>query len=339
MIYCKKVFHKERKNEIIEISDKNRTQRKEGGYCMKPTLVILAAGMGSRYGGLKQIDPIDEQGHKIIDFSIYDAKRAGFGKVVFIIKKEHEADFRSCVGDAISKHMEVDYVFQDLTDVPKDFAIPQGRVKPWGTTHALLCCKDIVKEPFAVINADDYYGKNAYVTLAEFLKQQEERKDLPVYAMVGYQLKNTLTDKGSVARGLCMRDEQDYLTEIVERTKIIKTQDGAAFTEDDGASYTSVSVDTLVSMNMWAFYPDVFPLMEEAMGEFFKEKVADNPMKAECLIPTEVGGLLEKKKAAVKVLSSSDRWFGVTYQEDKPMVKESIKQLKDSGLYPTYLWE
>ena len=327
------------KNEIIEISDKNRTQMKGGGYCMKPTLVILAAGMGSRYGGLKQIDPIDEQGHKIIDFSIYDAKRAGFGKVVFIIKKEHEEDFRSCVGDAISKHMEVDYVFQDLTDVPKDFAIPEGRVKPWGTTHALLCCKDVVKEPFAVINADDYYGKNAYVTLAEFLKQQEERKDLPVYAMVGYQLKNTLTDKGSVARGLCMRDDQDYLTEIVERTKIIKTQDGAAFTEDDGVSYTPVSVDTLVSMNMWAFYPDIFPLMEEAMEQFFKEKVGHNPMKAECLIPTEVGGLLEKKKAAVKVLSSTDRWFGVTYQEDKPMVKEAIQQLKDSNLYPEYLWK
>lgn len=306
---------------------------------MKPTLVILAAGMGSRYGGLKQIDPIDEQGHKIIDFSIYDAKRAGFGKVVFIIKKEHEEDFRSCVGDAISKHMEVDYVFQDLTDVPKDFAIPEGRVKPWGTTHALLCCKDVVKEPFAVINADDYYGKNAYVTLAEFLKQQEERKDLPVYAMVGYQLKNTLTDKGSVARGLCMTDDQEYLTEIVERTKIIKTKEGAAFTEDDGVSYTPVSVDTLVSMNMWAFYPDIFPLMEEAMEQFFKEKVGHNPMKAECLIPTEMGGLLEKKKAAVKVLSSTDRWFGVTYQEDKPMVKEAIQQLKDSNLYPEYLWK
>lgn len=308
---------------------------------MKPTLVILAAGMGSRYGGLKQIDPIDDQGHKIIDFSIYDAKRAGFGKVVFIIKKEHEADFRSCVGDAISKHMEVDYVFQDLSEVPGSFQIPEGRVKPWGTTHALLCCKEAVKEPFAVINADDYYGKNAYVTLAGFLGEYEKREDKekPIYAMVGYQLKNTLTDKGSVARGLCMTDEENNLTEIVERTKIVKTKTGAAYTEDEGVSYTEVSVDTLVSMNMWAFYPDIFPLMEEAMGRFFEEKVEQNPLKAECLIPTEIGGLLEKNKACVKVLSSTDRWFGVTYQEDKPMVKASIQELKDDGLYPEKLWD
>ena len=308
---------------------------------MKPTLVILAAGMGSRYGGLKQIDPIDDQGHKIIDFSIYDAKQAGFGKVVFIIKREHEADFRSLVGDAISKHMEVDYVFQDLLDVPENFHIPEGRVKPWGTTHALMCCKEAVKEPFAVINADDYYGKNAYVTLAEFLKtyKKRENQDKPVYAMVGYQLKNTLTDKGSVARGLCMTDEENNLTEIVERTKIIKTETGAAYTEDEGVTYTEVSVDTLVSMNMWAFYPDIFPMMEKAMESFFREKVDKNPLKAECLIPTEIGGLLEKDQLCIKVLSSTDCWFGVTYQEDKPMVKASLQKLKEQGLYPEKLWE
>ena len=307
---------------------------------MKPTLVILAAGMGSRYGGLKQIDPIDDQGHKIIDFSIYDAKQAGFGKVVFIIKKEHEADFRSLVGDAVSKYMEVDYVFQDLLDVPADFHIPEGRVKPWGTTHALMCCKEAVKEPFAVINADDYYGKNAYVTLAEFLKTHEKRegRDKPVYAMVGYQLKNTLTDKGSVARGLCMTNAENDLTEIVERTKIIKTETGAAYTEDEGATYTEVSVDTLVSMNMWAFYPDIFPLMEKAMESFFMEKVEKNPLKAECLIPTEIGGLLEREQLCIKVLSSTDCWFGVTYQEDKPMVKASLQKLKDQGHYPEKLW-
>ena len=308
---------------------------------MKPTLVILAAGMGSRYGGLKQIDPIDDMGHKIIDFSIYDAKRAGFGKVVFIIKKEHEEDFRTCVGDAVSKHMEVDYVFQDLQNVPEGFVMDPERVKPWGTTHALMCCKEAVKEPFAVINADDYYGKSAYQTLVQFLKENEKREtaSIPIYGMVGYQLKNTLTDKGSVARGLCMRDEEDYLTEIVERTKIVKTMEGAAYTEDDGATYTEVSLDTLVSMNMWAFYPDIFPLMEEAMNEFFKTKTAENPLKSECLIPTEIGGLLEKGKAKVKVLSSTDRWFGVTYQEDKPMVKSSIQNLKEEGLYPEKLWE
>ena len=308
---------------------------------MKPTLVILAAGMGSRYGGLKQIDPIDDQGHKIIDFSIYDAKQAGFGKVVFIIKKEHEEDFRACIGDAVSQYMEVEYVFQQLSDVPKDFEIPEGRIKPWGTTHALMCCKDKVKEPFAVINADDYYGKNAYVTLVEFLKAYKEREvtEKPVYAMVGYQLKNTLTDKGSVARGLCMTDQNDNLTEIVERTKIIKTSTGAAYTEDEGATYTEVSGDTLVSMNMWAFYPDIFPLMEEAMEHFFKERVGANPLKAECLIPTEVGGLLGKEQVCIKVLSSTDCWFGVTYQEDKPMVKASIQSLKEDGKYPEKLWE
>ena len=305
----------------------------------KPTLVILAAGMGSRYGGLKQIDPIDESGHKIIDFSIYDAMNAGFGKVVFIIKKEHEADFRACIGDAVSKHIEVEYVFQDMEDVPEWFTIPQGRVKPWGTTHALMCCKNVVKEPFAVINADDYYGKSAYTTLVDFLTTHEEKKDLPGYAMVGYELKNTLTDKGSVARGLCVTDGAGYLMEIVERTKIIKTETGAAYTEDDGETWTPVSVDTLVSMNMWAFYPSIFTQLEAALEDFFASQVEDNPMKAECLIPTEVGRLLENKKAAVQVLSSRDKWFGVTYQEDKPYVKQSIQELKKQGVYPHKLWE
>ena len=304
----------------------------------KPTLVILAAGMGSRYGGLKQIDPIDDAGHKIIDFSIYDALQAGFGKVVFIIKKEHEADFRSCIGDAVSRHIEVEYVFQDLLDVPDGFTVPEGRVKPWGTTHALMCCKEAVKKPFAVINADDYYGKSAYTTLADYLTGHEKQQEMPAYAMVGYQLKNTLTDKGSVARGLCVTDEKGFLTEIVERTRIIRTEDGAAYTEDDGATYTSVSADTLVSMNMWAFYPSIFELFEKAMDRFFAEEVAANPMKAECLIPTEVGKLLEEKKATVEMLSSRDKWFGVTYQEDKPFVKESIQKLKDAGVYPDKLW-
>ena len=305
----------------------------------KPTLVILAAGMGSRYGGLKQIDPIDEQGHKIIDFSIYDAMNAGFGKVVFIIKKEHEADFRSCVGDAVSKYMPVEYVYQDLYDVPEGFTVPEGRVKPWGTTHALMCCKNAVKGPFAVINADDYYGKSAYVTLVEYLTADRVRMAVPEYAMVGYQLKNTLTDKGSVARGCCMTNDEGFLTEIVERTRIIQTETGAAYTEDEGVTYTEVSPDTLVSMNMWAMFPEIFDQFETAMKRFFEEEVEKNPMKSECLIPTEMGRLLEQNKAAVKVLSSTDRWFGVTYQEDRPMVKESIRELKDRGVYPEKLWE
>ena len=303
----------------------------------KPTLVILAAGMGSRYGGLKQIDPIDDEGHKIIDFSIYDALKAGFGKVVFIIKKENEADFRSLVGDPISKHMEVEYVFQDIKDVPEGFVIDPERVKPWGTTHALQCCKGVVNEPFAVINADDYYGRSAYTTLFEFLTGHEDG-DVHPYAMVGYELKNTLTDKGSVARGICVTNEQGFLEDIVERTKIIKTETGAAFTEDDGATYTDVSVDSLVSMNMWAFYPSVFELFDLCLDRFFKEDVAKNPLKAECLIPTEVDKLLKNGQATVEVLSSQDKWFGVTYQEDKPFVKASIAELKEEGLYPKKLW-
>ena len=303
----------------------------------KPTLVILAAGMGSRYGGLKQIDPIDDEGHKIIDFSIYDALRAGFGKVVFIIKKENEADFRSLVGDPISKHMEVEYVFQDIKDVPGGFSMDLERVKPWGTTHALQCCKGVVNEPFAVINADDYYGRSAYVTLYEYLTGHEDGT-IPPYAMVGYELKNTLTDKGSVARGICVTNEQGFLEDIVERTKIVKTETGAAFTEDEGATYTEVSVDSLVSMNMWAFYPSVFKLFEGALNRFFKEDVAKNPLKAECLIPTEVDKLLKGGLATVEVLSSKDKWFGVTYQEDKPFVKAAIAALKEEGLYPKKLW-
>lgn len=303
----------------------------------KPTLVILAAGMGSRYGGLKQIDPIDEEGHKIIDFSIYDAMKAGFGKVVFIIKKENEADFRSCIGDAVSKHMEVEYVFQDIADVPEGFTRDPERVKPWGTTHALQCCREVVKEPFAVINADDYYGRSAYTTLYEYLTAHEDGEFHP-YAMVGYELKNTLTDKGSVARGICITNKQGFLSDIVERTKIIKTETGAAFTEDDGATYEALSPDSLVSMNMWAFYPSIFELFDKALDRFFKEDVAKNPKKAECLIPTEVDRLLKNGQATVEVLSSQDKWFGVTYQEDKPFVKASIAALKEKGLYPAKLW-
>ncbi|MFI3213569.1 MAG: sugar phosphate nucleotidyltransferase [Eubacteriales bacterium] len=302
-----------------------------------PALVILAAGMGSRYGGLKQIDPIDEQGHKIIDFSIYDAMHAGFEKVVFIIKKEHENDFRECIGNAVSKHIAVEYVFQDMLDVPADFQIPEERVKPWGTTHALLCCKEVLNQPFAVINADDYYGKSAYKTLYDYLMAHADDTENN-YAMVGYELGKTLTKTGSVARGCCVINDHGFLTTIKERSKIIQTETGAAYTEDDGETYVPVSVDTLVSMNMWGFYPSVLEEFEKAMHLFFKEAVAKNPLKAECLIPVEMDVLLKNGKASVEVLSSSDRWFGVTYQEDKPVVMASIKELKEKGVYPEKLW-
>lgn len=303
----------------------------------KPVLVILAAGMGSRYGGLKQMDPVDDQGHKIIDFSIYDAKQAGFEKVVFIIKKEIEEDFKKYVGDPISKHMEVEYAFQELDKVPADFAIPEGRVKPWGTTHALMCCKDVVDGPFMVINADDYYGKDGYKVMYNFLTTTEDDEKYR-YAMVGYELGKTLTDKGSVTRGVCERDADGYLTDIVEQKTIIKTETGAAYSEDDGDTFKEIDAKTPVSMNMWGFGASVFDVLGTCMDRFFKEDVVKNPMKAECLIPTEVGNLLKEGKTTVKVLTSADKWFGVTYKEDKPMVVASIKELKDAGAYPEILW-
>lgn len=302
-----------------------------------PTLVILAAGMGSRYGGLKQIDPIDAAGHKIIDFSIYDAIRAGFEKVVFIIKEENLADFKSCIGDAVSQKVEVEYVFQKLENVPADFAIPEGRVKPWGTAHAIACCKDVVKEPFAVINSDDYYGVSAYKSLYDYL-MADKQTDKLAFAMVGYELKNTLTENGSVARGCCEMDADNYLISIDERTKIIKTEDGAAYSKDDGETYIPMSVDTLVSMNMWGFTPEIFAELDKSLDRFFKSEVAGNPLKSECYLPMEVGGMVDAGIATVKVLSSSDKWFGVTYKEDKPFVMESIQALKDAGVYPEKLW-
>ncbi|MCR4650460.1 MAG: nucleotidyltransferase [Lachnospiraceae bacterium] len=301
------------------------------------TLVILAAGMGSRYGGLKQMDPIDGEGHKIIDFSIYDAMKAGFTRVVFIIKREMENDFRELVGDPISKHMKVEYVFQDLNNVPEDFTIPEGRVKPWGTTHALCCCKDVIDGPFMVINADDYYGRDAYNVMYSFLNETAD--EATAYSMVAYELGKTLTEKGSVTRGVCNKNEDNYLTHIVEQKNLVRTADGAAYTDEETGETVSIDIMTPVSMNMWGFKPSVISSFEEALSLFFREKVAPNPMKAECLIPTEMDTLIHSGQATVKVLNSHDRWFGVTYQEDKPFVMAGIKALKDEGLYPKYLWK
>lgn len=302
----------------------------------KPVLVILAAGMGSRYGGLKQMDPVDEEGHKIIDFSIYDAKNAGFEKVVFIIKKEMEADFKELVGNPISRHMEVEYVFQGLDDVPEGFEIPKDRVKPWGTTHAIMRCKDVVKGPFMVINSDDYYGKNGYKVMYDFLKDTAEEEHS--YAMVAYELGKTLTEKGSVTRGVCNTDDKGNLSHIVETKNLVKNGDKAAILQED-ETLTPIDVDTPVSMNMWGFKAGVFEEFDKALDVFFKEKVALDPQKSECLIPTEVDALIKSGKVTVKALNSSDKWFGVTYKEDKPYVVESIKKLKEAGQYPKILWK
>ncbi|MBR1692059.1 MAG: nucleotidyltransferase [Lachnospiraceae bacterium] len=304
----------------------------------KPVLVILAAGMGSRYGGLKQIDPVDSQGNKIIDFSIYDAMQAGFQKVIFIIKREHEQDFRTCIGDAVSKYMEVEYVFQDLENVPANVVIPEGRVKPWGTAHAILCCKDSINGPFAVINADDYYGKSGFQSLYDYLTTHEDDEKYR-YCMVGYELGNTLTENGYVSRGCCEVDENGFLRTIAERTRIIKKETCAAYSEDDGESYVDIPFDMPVSMNMWGFSSSILEELQQAVERFFANEVSENPLKAECYLPIEVGRLIGEGKATVEVLRSGDQWFGVTYKEDKPFVMESIQKLKDAGAYPERLWE
>lgn len=301
-----------------------------------PTLVIMAAGMGSRYGGLKQIDPVDNFGNKIIDFSIYDAIRAGFKKVIFIIKRENLDDFKTCIGDIVKDHIEVEYVFQELTNIPEGFSVPEGRVKPFGTAHAVLSCIDSVDGPFAVINADDFYGKEAFQKIHDYLVSTEDDEKYR-YAMVGYKLINTLTENGSVSRGVCSKDENDFLTDIEEKTKIIKTETGAAYTDND-KDYCDIDKDTIVSMNMWGFSVSFLNELKMAFRKFMEEELDKNPLKAECYLPFVVDDLIKADKATVKVLTSSDKWFGVTYKEDKPFVVESIQALKDKGTYPEKLW-
>lgn len=297
----------------------------------------MAAGMGSRYGGLKQIDPVDAQGNKIIDFSIYDAIRAGFEKVIFIIKRENEEDFRTCVGDIVKNHVQVEYVFQDLNDVPAGFSVPEGREKPWGTAHAVLSCRDVIDGPFAVINADDYYGKEAFQVIYDYLSTHED-DDKYRYAMVGYELGKTLTENGYVSRGVCETDENGFLTDIVERTHIEKKGNGAAYTEN-GTDYTVISLQSTVSMNLWGFTGSIMKELQRAFTKFFVNEVPENPLKAECYLPFVVDSLLQEGKATVQVLTSKDRWFGVTYKEDKPFVMESIAKLKEQGVYPERLWD
>lgn len=303
----------------------------------KPVLVIMAAGMGSRYGGLKQMDPVDENGHIIMDFSIYDAMRAGFEKVVFIIKKENEALFKECVGDRVAKKMQVEYVFQDLHNLPEGYIVPEGREKPWGTGHAVLSCLSAVDGPFAVINADDYYGREAFQIIYDFLTTHQDDEKYQ-YTMVGYYLKNTLTENGHVARGVCIADEEGKLTGITERTRIEKHADGPAYTEDDGETWTKLPEDTIVSMNMWGFTSGILQELNNRFARFLEENLRKNPLKCEYFLPFVVDELLKENKAEVTVLKSPDRWYGVTYKEDKPVVVEAIKNMRSAGLYPQGNW-
>lgn len=291
----------------------------------KPTLVLLAAGMGSRYGGLKQVDPVGPSGETLLDYSIFDALRAGYGRVVFIIRHDIEAQFREVVGRRFEGRVAVDYAFQELNDLPAGFKVPEGRTKPWGTTHAILAAESVVREPFTVINADDYYGRSSFQSMAAHLTSGS-----PDLAMVGFQLKNTLSEHGTVARGICTVGADGYLTSVEELTKIEKTPTGA---RDGDRVFTG---EELVSMNFWGFHQHIFPELRASFTAFLER--AGNELKSECYIPATVNELMRAGKAKVKVLSSRDPWFGVTYREDKPRVVESIARLIQRGDYPAKLW-
>ena len=329
-----------------------KVSKREARTMKKPVLVIMAAGMGSRYGGLKQIDPVDEQGHIIMDFSIYDAVRAGFEEVIFIIKRENEQLFREAIGDRISRTMKVHYAFQELDDLPEGFEVPKERKKPWGTGHAVLSARNLIEGPFAVINADDYYGVEAFQLVYDFLADSQdhagagsaEKKDGPEggkpeeYVMAGYLLKNTLTENGSVARGVCTTDESGNLTSIVERTKIIRTTDeyGAAYLADDGKTWIPVRGDSVVSMNMWGFPYSFMARLQEGFPRFLEKELAGNPAGCEYFLPFRVNDLMEEGRAKVKVLTVHDVWHGVTYAEDKQEVVEAMRKLKEAGVYQDF---
>ena len=298
----------------------------------KATLVIMAAGLGSRFGGgIKQLEPVGPNGEIIMDYSIYDALEAGFDKVVFIIRKDLEKDFKEVIGNRIEKTVEVEYVFQETEDIPEPYKTQyKERKKPWGTGQAILCAKNVVNEPFLVINADDYYGKEAYVEAYKYLTQNSAENDKIHISMVGFVLGNTLSENGGVTRGICKTDEDEMLVDIVETKNIVKTESGVAIREENGD--IAVDANSPVSMNMWGLHPEFFDVLEQGFVEFLT-KNADNYLKAEYLLPTIIGELLHDAKAEVKVLKSYDKWFGVTYREDKEAVVASVKALVDVGLY------
>ncbi len=309
----------------------------------KPVLVVMAAGMGSRYGGLKQIDPITPEGDKIIDFSVYDAYRAGFEKVIFIIKRENRKDFEEAVSARMSNRIKVEYAYQDLSDIPSGCTVPKGRNKPYGTAHAVLSARNLLNGPFAVINADDFYGREAFLRMYNYLCQKDEcdgqhALKTPVeYAMVGFRLGNTLTENGSVSRGICQTDREGFLSDITEHTKIYRTSAGIVSETESGN--VDLSEESVTSMNFWGFSIDFVDALRTAFDTFFEKDIPNDPEKAECYLPFVVDEMIQNKRAKVRVLTSEDKWFGVTYREDKPMVSASIAELKQRGVYPQYLWD
>ena len=304
----------------------------------KPTLIIMAAGMGSRYGGLKQVDKITDAGEIILDFSLYDAMMAGFDRAIFVIREEHRDIFKELVDERAGRFMEIEYAYQDLKDIPEGYEIPEGREKPWGTSHAILACRDLIDGPFAVINADDYYGPGGFVSVYEYLTEHEDTDELQ-FCMAGYKLKNTITENGHVARGVCEMDDEGYLEEITERTKIQRQPEGICYTEDDGESWHLLAEDTLVSMNFWGFTAGLMDELKAGIDDFFENEVPKNPLKSEYLIPRTVDKLIKAGRDRVKVLPCHDKWCGVTYKEDWQSVHDELQAKKDKGDYPEKLWK
>lgn len=300
----------------------------------KPILVIMAAGMGSRYGGLKQMDPVGSHGQVLLDYSIYDARRAGFETVVFVIKDEIEADFKGRIGRRVERYMNVRYAFQRMDDLPDGYSVPEGRTKPWGTAQAAMAAQPFVNGPFAILNADDYYGPQAFRVIYDYLRAHPDGDE---YAMVAYRLDNTVTDYGHVARGVCQVGADGCLTGIVERTHIEKGPP-PRFTEDGGQTWSVLPGGTMVSMNFWGFTPSLLDQARARFPRFLNRALAENPLKAEYLLPTLVGRLVDEGQARVHALSSGDKWYGVTYKEDKPAVAAAIAGMTREGLYPDELW-
>lgn len=304
----------------------------------KVTLVIMAAGMGSRYGGSKQVDKMTDAGEIILDFSLYDAMMAGFNRVIFIIREEHRDIFRELVDERAGRFMDVEYAYQKLDDIPEGYTVPEGREKPWGTSHAVLAARELIDGPFVVINADDYYGPGAFTSLYDYLTTHEDGQQYE-FCMAGYKLENTVTENGHVARGVCELDDDGYLKEVIERTKIEKRPEGISFTEDDGENWTALPEGTVVSMNFWGFSAAMIDELQEGLAEFLDVALVENPMKGEYLLPHTADKLVKSGKARIKVLTSPDKWCGVTYKEDKEDVKNTLESMKDKGQYPDKLWK
>lgn len=300
------------------------------------TLVIMAAGMGSRYGGLKQIDPVGPEGEIILDYSVYDAIEAGFTKVVFVIKHAIEKDFKEVIGNKYDGKVKIEFAFQDINNIPEGYTVPDGRTKPWGTGHAILSCKDIVDGPFAVINADDFYGKETFRALYNELTREKEENGKYQFCMAGFKIENTLTENGHVARGICETDG-NMLTGVNERTKIIKDGDKIKYTEDDGESWTEIQKGTTVSMNLWGFTADIFDELQKGFAAFFEKNKADLS-KCEYYIPFAVDDLIKDGKAQVTVVVTNEKWYGVTYKADKPTVEKALREKTEAGVYPSPLF-